>query len=494
MTPPLESTQEALEPDPLESREAGAKVIRGGGLRAAAHVIGVLVGVVSAPLVVRHLGVEDYGRFVLVTSIIFIVTGLTEGGLANVAIRQYATGDRSERRALIAALAGLRVVLSVVGSIGAIAFGLIAGYPGVVLAGIGLGCVALLFNNLWGTLNTALVADLKLTATATIEIVRSLATTLLFLVLVLAGAGLLGFYVVAPAVAVLTWLVAATVVRGTVPLVPRRDPARWRALGRETALYAAATALGAIYFQVALVSTSLLTDDHETGLYGIAFRIVDLANGVPWLLAGSVFPIFAHAALNDTTRLRYAVGRVTEVGLIVGLWFALTIVLGAKFGIDVVAGAEGEGSVPVLRILSIGVGATFLVAAWGFVLLSQQRYRDLLVANVFAFVLAVVLSVILIPEFGAKGSAAVTATLELTLATTYGVLLGRGAEPTRPGATIVPKLLLALAAAFAVGLPLLLVHPVPATIAGGLVYFAVLWVTGAIPPELLEAVRRRRAS
>ena len=44
------------------------------------------VGVIRAPIVVRHLGVVDYVRHLTVNSVIFVVTALTEGGLANVAL------------------------------------------------------------------------------------------------------------------------------------------------------------------------------------------------------------------------------------------------------------------------------------------------------------------------------------------------------------------------------------------------------------------------
>jgi O-antigen/teichoic acid export membrane protein len=477
--------------DSLAAGDAGTRVIRGGGLRVGAHIAGVLGAAVSAPLVVRHLGVEGYGRLAVVGSVLFVATALTEGGLAAVATRRYAVGDPEERRSLIAALLGLRIVLSLAGAAAAIAFGLLAGYDEVVMGGLALGCVAMLANSQWGAFHTALVAQLRLSAVAALEIARSLATTALLIALVLAGASLAEFYVVAPAVALIMLIAGATLVRRDVPLLPRLDLARWRVLLRETALYAAASALGAIYFQVALVTTSLLTTSYETGLYSIAFRIVELANGVPWLLAGSVFPVLAHAAARDVPRLRYATGRVTEGALIAGGLFAVTIALGARFAIDVVASPEGRGAVPVLQIMAVSVLGTFLVAAWGFVLLSRQRYRPLMLANAAALVVAIVASLVLIPPYGAKGSAAVTAILEIALAVMYGVVLARELPGLRPARTLLPRLAVALAAAFAVGLPLLLVHPVPATIAGAGTYLAVLWALRAVPPELLDAVRRR---
>ena len=483
------------EEDPLAAGEAGGKVIRGSGLRASAHVIGVLVGAVSAPLVVRHLGPVGYGRFLTVTSLIYVVNGLTEGGLTNVAVRRYAIAPPEERRAVIANLSGLRIVLTIVGLAGALGFGLIAGYPGVVIAGIALGGVTMLFTNLQGALGTALVAGLRLQAVAAIDLTRSLATTAFFLALVLAGAGLVGFYGVAGVVATLVWAITAWLVRRELPLKPRADRAAWRSLLKETALYAAATALGAVYFQVAVVSMSLLANSTQTGYYAAAFRIVDLANGVPWILASSAFPVLAHAAANDQLRLRYTVSRTTQAALVAGGFSALVIVIGAKFGIQVVGGDEFAPSAPALRILGIGALATYLVATWSFVLLALRRYRELVMINGSALLLAIGLSVVLIPSLGARGGAIVTAALEVILASAYAVACLRSdRELLGVHAGFVWRLLVALAAAFGVGLLVLQIHAVPAVAAATVVYLGLLAGLGALPPELLQAVRRRRAA
>ena len=84
--------------DPYAVGLAGGRVIRGGTLRVAGALTGVLAGAVSAPLVVRHLGVEDYGRYLTVVSVIFVITALTEGGLANVAVRMFSVADAGRRR------------------------------------------------------------------------------------------------------------------------------------------------------------------------------------------------------------------------------------------------------------------------------------------------------------------------------------------------------------------------------------------------------------
>jgi O-antigen/teichoic acid export membrane protein len=472
--------------DPYEVGEAGRRVIRGGSTRVAGALGGVLAGAVSAPLVVRHLGATDFGRYLTVTSVIFIITALTEGGLANVAVRRFSTGDAAQRRSLISNLTGLRLTLGVLGAAAAIGFGLIASYPHVIVVGLVLGAVGYVLAGVQGAYSVALTGTLRLSALTGIDLLRSLTTSLLLVALVLGGSGLTGFYTITVVVQALALAVTGWLVRRDVPLLPSFHQKRWRELLRETALYALAATVGVIYFQVALITMSLLDPGPQTGFYAIAFRIVEIVNGIPWLLAGSVLPVLAVAAASDPERLRYVAERVFEGAVIAGGWVAVVIVIGAGFGIEIVAGAKGHPSVAVLRIMGIGVTATFVVSSWGFVLLAMRRYRQLVIANVTALVLAVALSLVLIPALHARGGAIATAALELILAGSYMAFLARSGivAPWR----FVARFGLALALGMGVGALLLAVNAVPAVLVGSLVYFGVLWVLGAIPSELIDAL------
>lgn len=483
----------ATEPDPLAAGDAGAKVIRGGGLKTAGYVIGTLAGLVSAPLVVQHLGIRDFGRYLTVTSILFIVTGLTEGGLNNVAVRKYAVADAATRGWLVTNLVGLRIAMSFVGGLGAVAFGLVAGYPGVVIGGLAIGGVSYMVSSTQGALTTPLQAGLRLGSHAGIDLVRSLTTTVLLVLLVVAGAGLTPFFCVAAVAQGVGLAMTVRIVRHDVPLRPAADLGAWGALLRETGVYAAASALGAVYFQVALVSMSILSGPLETGYFGVAFRIVDLANGVPWLLAGSVLPVLAHAATHDQERMRYVSGRVFQGALIAGGLLSLVIIVGARFGVDIVVGSDEAGGpvVPVLRLLGVGISATFLVASLGFVLLSLGLYRELIVCNAGALTLSILLSVILIPADGAHGAGIVTMVLELSLATAYAAVLTWRRPDLRPPTWVLPRVGAAYALGLLAGLATLALHPVPAVAVAVVVYGAVLAVLKVIPPEIAHAARSR---
>ena len=75
--------------DVLDSGEAGGRAIRGGALFTVTYVFGLLLSIASVPFMIRHLGVVDYGYYVSVSAVVFIIGGFTEAGLTNLGIREY---------------------------------------------------------------------------------------------------------------------------------------------------------------------------------------------------------------------------------------------------------------------------------------------------------------------------------------------------------------------------------------------------------------------
>src|SRR5437763_16482101 len=109
--------------------------IRGGAIRVAGYALGVLVSLAAATILVRHLGVSTFGRYVTVTSLIGLVGGLTEAGIYVYGIREFAVRGEHERRELMANLLTMRLALTVIGVGLAMGFALIAGYEETLLLG-----------------------------------------------------------------------------------------------------------------------------------------------------------------------------------------------------------------------------------------------------------------------------------------------------------------------------------------------------------------------
>jgi O-antigen/teichoic acid export membrane protein len=484
------SAAQTVADDPFAIGAAARRVIHGGGLRVIGTVVGLLSGAVSAPLVVRHLGNIQFGRYQVVISILFIANALSEGGLSFVAVRAYTAADTTRRNVLLANLMGMRIVLEVLVAGAVVGFGFLAGYNHVLILGLAFGGLGLVIAAQQAALTVILQGQLRLATLAATEMANQLIVTTLLVILVISGAGLIWFFVIQPIVWLLAFALIAVLVRHDVPRRLAFDPVEWQALARETALLAVAAALGATYYQVTQVAMSLFASAAQTGYYAVAFRIVAVTATIPWVLGGSLLAVLS-AVVDDPRRLRYIAVRAFEGSAIIGGWLVVILVIGAQFGITVIGGAHA--SVAVLRIMGVGAGATFIVSSSGFVLLAQRRHRLLVVSNLLVFLLAIGLSATLIPVLGARGGALSSAALEFVLLAAYTVALRRmGIAP--PTLRFLSRLALALGLALAAGAALLSVHPVVGIAAATIVYFPALRLLRVIPSELLDAIPGGRPS
>ena len=472
----------------LDSPTAGARVIRGGVLRIGTYGAGVALGIASAALMTRHLGVEDFGRYVIVTSLIAIVGGLTEAGVSNIAAREFATQERAERDRLIANVIGLRVSIASLGVAVATGFAVVAGYDRTMVVGTVLAGIGLVIGTVQQTYSIPIGVALRFGWLSTLDLLRQAAFVAVIVVLLLVDAGLLPFLAATIPASLVVLLFAIPLVRGTAPLLPRFDRAEWERIVRLVGVYAAAAAVGTIYVSAVIVTTSLVGTAEESGYLGAAFRIFTVLAGIPLLLVTTAFPVLARAAHTDRERLQYAVQRLVDIALIVGTWMALATIMGAGVAIDIVAGADYEPAVPVLQIQGIALLASFLAVTGAFALVSLRRHVALLVGNLVGLGLIIALTAVLVPEFGAKGAAAATLIAECGIVVLYGVVLF-GSRIVHYDLDIAPRV--AVAAALASLVTIAPLGDIVLVLVATIVYWTVLFGLRGIPHEVIDALLRR---
>jgi O-antigen/teichoic acid export membrane protein len=157
----------------------------------------------------------------------------------------------------------------------------------------------------------------------------------------------------------------------------------------------------------------------------------------------------------------------------------------------VLAGADGEPAVEVLRIQGITLVSTGIAVACGYGLLTLRRYRAMMLMNVAALIGSVALTLALVDPLGARGAAIATVGAETVLAIGVLWVLLR-LRPQLVGGVTAAPLILGLGAAgvalgWATGLPALV----------GLVVANVVFVGGLLalrrfPPEIRDVLRRGR--
>lgn len=466
--------------------------MRGGLIRGVGFGVSTALGLATAVLLLRYLGVDDFGRYATVSAVLGIVAGITDAGLTTVGSREISVARTAAERAhVLGHLLVLRIVGASVGVLAGVVFTVVAGYDDVVVAGTAVGGLGVILISVQSMLTVPIWVELRIVSLTTLEVLRNALTLAGVAVLVVAGAGLLAFFGVQVAVGLVLVPVTFLLARAGMRLASgvRRDVLV--RLVRETLPLAVAFAMSVIYFRVLVVLVSLLSSDEQTGIFGTSFRIFELLLGLPALILSVALPLLSVAGDEDDERLRRGLQSMTEASLLIASLLVVGIGILAEPGIRLVGGEQYIGAAPVLRIQALALIPVFLGQVWQLGLIAGRAQRAMAVANGLALLLVIALGLAFVPGGGAKAAAWVAVGAEAALAAFLWIALGRMRPGGAPSLRCAWKALLATALAAGAGYlfrdspPLAICVAVP-------VFGIVAIMTRAVPADAYHAFGLRR--
>lgn len=475
------------EPDVLSGPDTAARVVRGGIQRAGGFAVLNVIAAFGVVLLLRHLGVDDYGRYGTVMALLTIVQGVSDAGLTLTGSRELAIRQgHEERRQLLAHLIGLRIILSAVGVALAVAFAAAVGYSTTMVEGTALAGAGVFVFSVQGSMLQPLSVELQNWRLTINDVLRQSVLVGCYVGLVLAGASLLPFFA--------AQLVAALVVLMMTPLLiarhhlvlPRWKRAEIRALTAKTLPLAISAVLIAMYFRVLVILISLLEPSAtQVGYFVTSERIIEVCLNLPLTLIAVILPVVSVSARDDTGRLQYVTLRMTQMMGVIGVLLTVILATGARPITLLLGGSQYLGAAPVLRIQCFALITVFITGAWTTTLVGMHRSRSLGVAAAIGVIAVLSFGVGLIVPFHAKGAASAAVAADVVFCGAMYVALKRAgaAEALRSGPFVriacsaIPPLALAAISPLSAA-----VNCILATI---LFLVLTVWLN-ALPPEVLD--------
>jgi GT2 family glycosyltransferase/O-antigen/teichoic acid export membrane protein len=479
--------------DVLTDAQVGERVILGGVQRAAAFVVANLVTVVGAVVLLRYLGLQDFGRYGTVLALIGVVQGISDAGLTATGSRELALcRTDAERRDVLAHILGLRVALTAAGVAAAIAFAALAGYEGDLVLGTLLAGVGVFLTSIQTAMLLPLGVDLRNGVIALVEVARQVVLVSAFVVLAVGDAGLVPFFAAQIVVGVVLLAITPVLLSSTELVAPRWTPARIRALATIGLPVAVATVLGVLYLRLLVVLMSVISgDEDEIGLFVTSTRVFEVVGGLPFLVGAVVLPVLTAVARDDHERLVYMTGRITQVMALGGVLVALVLWTLAEPLVVLLGGREFEDAAPVLQIQCFAAITIFIIAAWQPALFGIGRVRSSAVAMGVGVVAVLVAGALLIPPYGAIGAAVAAVIGDVILCLAVYVALRR----VGPGPWFLVPMTARLVAATALAVGVGLIPGVPdllRAIAVVVTFCVAALVMRTVPEEIVAAARSAR--
>jgi O-antigen/teichoic acid export membrane protein len=447
-------------------------------------------------LIVRQLGVQDYGQYaaVLAFSAMFAIVG--DLGLSPYAVRRIAQWrdmpDGVQRAdELYGNVLLLRLLLALLASALMIAAAWLTGRPPVMLGAIAFSTLGTLLYAVQGTSDAVLAGFERLDLSAAARVLNQL-------VFVLAGGVVLwlglGYYGLILANLLGVALMAAICWRSArgLGVRPARAAARnWPALLR------ASLPFGMIGFALGLsykfdsVLLNVFRGDLETGYYNAAYNLVFSTVMLSNVINTSLYPSLARRAVGAPHELPAIYERVLRYLLVLALPIALGTWVLADQIVPFLFRAQYLPAVAALRIVIWVVPLMFASEFLGYVIVIAGNERRVARALIVSTALNIVVNLILVPRFGFRAAAVMTVATEAVLVGQYLWLL-RGLVGQFSWRSLLARPLLAAVGMGAVvalplGLPLLLNVGL-----GALAYAVLLLALGVVGRDELSFIRNLR--
>ena len=477
--------------DSSEPNDAVAQqVVNGGVIRTAGFALTNLVALVSAMILARYLGQEDFGDYGTVMALVTIIYGISDAGLTVVGSRELALkapGD--ERRRLTAVLLGIRLVLSIAGVVLAVALAFALQFTDPMILGTALAGVGGIGTAAMAALTLPALVELRNLRLLGVEVTRQVIQLVGTVTCVLAGLGLVSLFGVQALIGPLVVVLLPLLIGRGVLVWPRYDRGEWSHMLRVALPIAVASLLSIIYLKVIVLIGSLTLSDDDQGLLVMSTRAVEILSGLPMLVVGVVLPVVSVAARDDRGRLRYVGQRLIESSIILGVLLSLPLSFAAATALRVLGGEEFVAAASTLQVQAWVLLSVFVVQAGIVLLISLHQHRAIVYSNTVGLVCVIVAGAVLLPAYGVVGGAVAVVAADIVLMTvTLGFLLtGPFRGELQLGA--IPRILLAALVAVGVGLVTPGVDVLAATTSTA-TFCVLLLVLRAAPPEARDLLRR----
>lgn len=210
------------------------------------------------------------------------------------------------------------------------------------------------------------------------------------------------------------------------PFSLRWDPTFWKSTLRRSWPVGVSIAFNLVYFKADSFILSRVRDLSEVGIYGAAYRVLEVLITIPFIYAGILLPILSQLrAKKETAQFSSIMGRSLEimllftVPLMIGVW-----TLGPEI-MSAVAGSAFVESGQILRVLVIGIAIIYFNTVTSHAIVALEAQKKMLPVYAVVAVLTLGSYLLFIPRYGMWAAAWLTVASEVVICTASTIITYR---------------------------------------------------------------------
>jgi O-antigen/teichoic acid export membrane protein len=184
------------------------------------------------------------------------------------------------------------------------------------------------------------------------------------------------------------------------------DKKIWLKIFHQTWPLAITIAFNLIYLKADTLILSLIKSPAEVGVYGAAYKVIDILVTIPFMFSGLALPALTTVwARGDKIKFNQMLQKSFNALAIA----AVILIVGAQFTAEpimvLVAGKDFAVSGPILRILILAAGVIFLQSIFAHAIIAIGQQKKIIGAYAFTALTALAAYLIFIPRYSYFGAA-----------------------------------------------------------------------------------------
>lgn len=476
------------QPDTPTSPPPRSRLLADAGTLLAGRLAVAVLGWAGTLLIVRSLSVDQFGRFTFIFGLLGLVATLTELGIGRVAVAGI-LDEKGDRGAFAGSYVLLRSMLGLGGYVIAVAVVAIAGYPGDVVRATAVAALVLVIATPSHAYVAVFQAENRLRPVAAASVFGQLTQIGLTAAIAAAGGSVLLFAIpaVAGEVVIMGWHWHWG--RRLLDLRYRVLWGAWGRLFREAVPLALGGALATAYYRIDSVMLSKLDTFSSVGIYGVAYKFVDVVHFVSTAMMIATLPVLVRAWPDHRDRFRDGFRRAFTILMLAAVLVVVEFLLFAEPVIQALYGSEYRAGADATRIVVGAQAVAFFGSLAVTTLVAAGRHRLYPVVALVGVVLNVGLNLWLIPAWSYQGAAVTTLVTEVVVVGLLWLVLMRQPDIRPVGLGRALRAVPCGVVAVLAGALLAQLVPWPLAAAGtAVVFLAAVEAVGAAGPGGLRAL------
>lgn len=183
----------------------------------------------------------------------------------------------------------------------------------------------------------------------------------------------------------------------------------WKRILKKTWPLATTIILNLIYQKGDIIILSLFKSVDEVGIYGAAYRTIEVIGTIPYMFAGIMLPLFTLNWINKNISFFEKLVQKSFDFMII---LAIPLIVGAQFTatevIRLIAGDDFSAGGPPLQILMVSIALLFISCIFSHVIIAIDKQKKVIFLYLFTAISSLVLYLLLIPKMSYLGASLVT--------------------------------------------------------------------------------------